>query len=79
MGTTLDDVEITPLLPIASSGSVFTSSPESTANSLGHPAITFETCSKSPLESFTPTTCSISASRAMVSASMFDAVRPGML
>ena len=79
VGATLDEVEITPLLPIARSGSVLTSSPERIASPSGQAAIILETCSKSPLDSFTATTCSMSARRAIVSASMFEAVRPGML
>ena len=76
---TFEAVEMTPRPPTASTGSVSASSPESTANASGHCATTSEICAMSPHASFTPTTCSTSASRASVSGRMFEAVRPGML
>jgi hypothetical protein len=78
-GTRWEATAITPVPPALMMGSVMLSSPESTANSAPQVATISWTCASEPLASFTPTMFGMRASRAIVSGSTFEPVRPGML
>ena len=68
-----------PRPPIAISGSVNASSPDSTMKSLGTARQTSAICCMLPEASFTPTMVGIVARRAQVAGSMLQPVRPGTL
>ena len=76
-GTMLPTTEITPRPPIAISGSVRLSSPLSTVRFVA--AMICDAWSSEPVASLTIAMFSSSASRTIVSGSMFLPVRPGML
>ena len=76
-GTRLPTTEITPRPPMARSGSVMLSSPESTVRSVA--ASTCEAWSIKPVASFNMAMPGREASRMIVSGSMLRPVRAGML
>jgi hypothetical protein len=76
-GTMLPTTETTPRPPIASSGSVRLSSPDSTVRSVA--ASTCDAWSIEPVASFTIAIPGSSARRTIVSGSMLRPVRAGML
>ncbi len=78
-GISFDATEMMPRPPIAISGSVMASSPESTMNSGGTARTISHICVMLPEASLTATTCGIVARRASVAASTLQPVRPGTL
>jgi hypothetical protein len=78
-GISFDATEMMPCPPIAISGSVSPSSPESTRKSSGTARQISHICGTLPEASFTPAMFGICASRASVATSTFTPVRPGTL
>ena len=78
-GATFETTEITPLPPMASSGSTVKSSPEITAIRSPHSSMIRLAWRRSAVASLIATMFGISASRATVSGSRLTPVRPGTL
>ena len=79
LGATFAVVEIEPRPPRLSSGSVSASSPETVVKPASLCAIASAAFTRSPPASLFPTMPGTRERRAMVSGSIRDAVRPGML